>query len=266
MNTTCVVVGTQVYQSYYEEAHERERVARVIEEQGYAVVRTFIPWPRDHYVFYDGRYVIKKEFKDRARQGCGEGGYFQLAQDFVLVSERVLGISEDHECVAYTVGKQYPGKRVHVVPVGYQKRRTYDQRLDHIDLSCLLIPSRKLLLADKSLYQSFAAEVKHVEPYFQKIAEQESLLFVWYEPEGTARNLFPLNCLVLPKENDEIVFANKNAPCLTRLLQTYDLAVIEVDVQIAPQMSLGSIRCITNTKDNRKTLVELVDTRRRELT
>ncbi len=261
MNTICVV-GTQVHQSYVLEAHERERVALAIEEQGFVVERTFIAWPRDHYVFCDGRYVIQKQFKDRARRGCGEGGYFQLAQNFVLVSERVLGIGEYPQCIAFTVGKQYPGKRVHVVPVGYQKRRTHDQRLDHIDLTCLLIPSRKLLLADKSVYQSSAAEVRHVEQYFQSIAEQERLLFQWYEPENDVSKFFPLNCLVLPKGNDEIVIANKNTPCLTRLLQKHDLSVIEVDVQVAPQMSLGSIRCFTNTKDDTKSLVELLDTHR----
>ena len=265
MNNLFVVVGTYINTPYLQEAHERERVAQAIESQGYSVARTFVPWPRDHYVFCNKHYVIRKQFTDRARKGCGEGGYFQLGHEFLLVSEYVLGIRDDHACVEYTVGKQYPCKRVHVLPIGYQKKRTYIRRLEHIDLTCLLIPSRKLFLVDKSFYQTDAAQAKHVEPLFQNIAEQEGLMFAWYAPEGDTSKFFPLNCLVLPKDGDEIVFANKNTPCLTRILHKYDLPVVEVDVQIAPQMSSGSIRCITNTKEAKKSLGELLCTSERTL-
>ncbi|MBI2673599.1 hypothetical protein HYX19_05020 [Candidatus Woesearchaeota archaeon] len=254
-----VVVGVD---SKYddEESEEREKLADKIEEKGYNVERTSVAWPRDHYVFIGGNYLIRKEIGS-----CGEGGYFHASRNFVLVSER-LNLKENKPDLKKTfsaVEKYYPDKRIHIIPTGYDHERIIpfvkDPNFeDHIDLTCLLIHSKKLLIVDQSFYDGLSFEF--VKRIFTNIAESEDLSLEFYKPSNRKLSFeyYPLNCLVLPYRDSEIVFVNKRAHSLIKLLKKYNLEVVSITMNKAPELG-GSIRCCTNIKDNTKTLDDLLD-------
>ncbi len=259
MDDISVVVGID---SQYddEESEEREKLADIIEENGYMVERTSVAWPRDHYVFIDGKYLIRKEIGS-----CGEGGYFHVDKNFVLVSER-LKLNENKPDLKKTfsaVEKYYPDKRIHIIPTGYDHERTIpfvkDPNFeDHIDLTCLLIPSKKLLIVDQNFYDGIAFEF--IKRIFTNIADIEDLNLEFYKPSNRKLSFeyYPLNCLVLSYKDSEMVFVNKRARSLIKLLKKYDIDVVGVAMDKAPELG-GSIRCCTNIKDNTKTLDDLLD-------
>ncbi|PIN80953.1 hypothetical protein COV11_02910 [Candidatus Woesearchaeota archaeon CG10_big_fil_rev_8_21_14_0_10_30_7] len=243
-----VIVGVNPALYSYQRP-ERDMLARTIKDAGYTVEETHLAWPRDHYVMIDRKYVIAKN------DGVvGEGGGFQVCDEFILVSSSLFRDNRDKFSVAKDVKKFYPKQRVHVVPAGYDpvkgKRKSYC--LEHIDLTCLLVPSKKLLFVDENFYESITD--------FERVAEIEGLTLIPYKPKpDVSYNYFPLNCLVLPSNEDEILFANKNTQSLVLLLKEHDLTVVEIDMNLAPRKTEGSIRCCTNVKLKKTPIKKLLD-------
>ena len=58
--------------------------------------------------------------------------------------------------------RSYPGRRVHVLPAGYNSGMAGlldgGSEVDHIDLPCLLVPSRNLLIVDQSFYNDWRSK------------------------------------------------------------------------------------------------------------
>jgi hypothetical protein len=235
---------------------ERENLARTIEELGFDVERTSVAWPRDHYVFQDDKYLVKKDIGP-----CGEGGFFQLGKDIVLVSERLFGHFSpiDEKKIYREVKKHNSNKRVYIVPTGYDPQDVSmihgPNWIDHIDLTCLLIPTKKLLVVDESFY-----EEEYHKREFEQIAKKEDLQLEFYNPKSEASfDYYPLNCLILPNDGEEIIIANQKVGSFVKLLKKYELKVVEVKMTETPKMCGGSIRCCTNLKHNEISLDNLLD-------
>ncbi|MBI5065960.1 hypothetical protein HZA97_07000 [Candidatus Woesearchaeota archaeon] len=251
-----VVVGTNLQGYCDAQLAEREQLAQKIEECGFRVERVSVAWPRDHYTFHDGSYAIKK-----IHGKPGEGGYFNFGREFVLVSERLFGhyTPVDFGKIQREVELHYPYKKIHIVPTGYDPDEISALNgpmwIDHVDLTCLTIPSKRLLFVDKNFY----TEQKSRDS-FSGIASQEDYQIVFHDsaPKSSFK-YFPLNCLVLPCQNgEEVVFANKRVPSFLKLLEKYKINFETVDFKITPGHT-GSIRCCTNSKDETMSLDELLD-------
>ncbi len=238
---------------YSNQWREREGLARKISDAGFKVEEVPVAWPRDHYVFTNGRYVLEKKYGE-----AGVGGFINYCDDFLIVSERIFGEHKSSSEIKERVRECYPKHRIHIVPAGLnplEYGRNDDCIVEHTDLTSLLIPSKKLLFVDESFYDSFHA--------FERAADKEDLTLVRYSsPDIRSCDFFALNCLVLPKNGREIVFVNKNTPSFVKLLRKYDLEVIEVGMSIAPREKWGSIRCCTNTKKPETPLNELLNFKR----
>ncbi len=247
-----VVVGIEP-RGYGEQWKERDALAQKIHDAGFVVRGVPVDWPRDHYVYYRGGYVLEKKVLQ-----FGEGGCFNLGNDFLLVSERIFNgkYISDKLAIEAAGKKQYPNTRFHSVPVGCNPGAIYGQEyLRHIDLTCLLIPSRKLLFVDENFYDDPHARIR-----FERIAEKEDLTLIFHKPHPEVSfNYYPLNCLVLPSgEGREIIFANSNDPSFIKLLRAKGLDVVEVCMTQTPKKR-GSIRCCTNVKRPETHLRDLID-------
>lgn len=263
INVVAAICGDTTYGRQANE--EIRRLASKIKKCGFDVEYAYHPWPRDKYVYCDGRYVTKP---------AGEGGSVQIGNGFLLVSEKLFYAPKTYDYYAKheiqninpakvktRAEKSYPGRRVHVLPAGYNPGRAGSLNggadVDHIDLTCLLVPSRDLLIVDQSFYR-----INHFDydpkKEFHEVAEKENLKLEFYNPHSlSSYKYYPANCLILPGEkNEEIVFANSNVKPFLRLLNKYDIKFIEVDFKYSPEIG-GSIRCRTNVKDKRKSLDSL---------
>ncbi len=232
---------------------EREGLARMIEDCGYNVQRVNDSWPRDRYIFYDGRYLTKRDAGT-----LGEGGYFQFAPDFILVSDLLLGGVPSRSLAEREVSSYFPSKHVYGIHCGECRSSSGDkaQPIGHIDLTCLVIPSRRLLIFDSVLHRLGAFE--NIRNYFFGIGERENYSVEFYESKESFK-LYPLNCLVLPNNNDgELVFANRCDSGFLGLLSRYDVEFVTVPVHCTPMESGGSIRCCTNIKELSKPINELI--------
>ncbi len=257
-----VVVGTNLQGYDNAQLAEREQLAQKIENCGFKVERVSVAWPRDHYTFNDGSYVIKKIHGEP-----GEGGYFNFGREFVLVSERVFGhyAPVDLGKIQREVNLHYPYKKIHIVPTGYDPDEVSVMHgpmwIDHIDLTCLAIPSKRLLFVDENFYIK-----QKSRDAFSRISFQEDYQIVFYNsaPKSSFK-YFPLNCLVIPCQNgEEVVFANERVPSFLKLLEKHKVNFETVDFKVTPG-HIGSIRCCTNLKDETISLEELIDFSEEEL-
>ena len=251
-----VVVGLGG-EEYKSQRKEREALAKKIKSLGFEIETTEVGWPRDHYIFEDGKYVIKKDIGP-----CGEGGCFRFGKNIVLVSERLFGhyTCVNTQKIYWDVNKFYPNKKIYILPTGYNSKNNSILRgpswVDHIDLTCLIIPSKNLFFVDKRFYDYTSAEKA-----FKEIAKQENLELEFYEPNKRANmDYYPLNCLLLPSKNgEEIILANKKDKYFLELLKKHKLNFEEISMSKTPTESMGSINCCTNTKYKETPLDELLD-------
>ncbi len=258
---------------------ERERLADCIEAQGFLTKRVNVHWPRDHFVRVAGRYVVLR------KEGmCGEGGIIHVGPDYLFVSELLLrrsysqwseeDVQKDISAVVARMKECYPEKRIHVIPAGCSPmyRDFTFNRLGmsllwhwhrHIDLTTLLVPSRKLLVVDTNFYENewYASTIKG-DPFeqFRCIAEKEGLNLELFRPSEIESSwFFPLNCAVLPtQEAGETVIMNECGPSIETVLQKYDLRIVKTRMYDTPK-ELGSIRCCTNICDDTVQVNELID-------
>jgi len=213
-------------------------------------------WPRDHYVYFQGRYIASGSPGSIDGNPFGEGGNVLTGSDFLLVSDSIyvndhiarhLPEHPTYEQIKKAILKEgevhHPSAKIHVVPSGYFHG---GKGHDHIDMFCLLLPRRKLLLLD-TYYGKKAGKTRE----YDVIAEAEGLTLIRYD--GSQDKVwYPLNALVLPTENSDVVVVDDRALSLIKLLQDNEVDTIEVEM---PQHSFpgGKINCQTNifnSKDN----------------
>lgn len=200
-------------------------------------------WPRDKYVYFR-RYVKSRLTGRGGSNAFGIGGNILTGDNFLLVSDTAylynpnkLPKSPSYEQIKETIiadgRRQYPEARIHIAPTGYYHG---GKRHEHIDMYCLLIPERRLLLLDTH-YGWHARDAKG----YDEIAEQERLRLVRYD--GSIDNCWnPLNALNLPGN----VVLDSGAKSLIKLLRDEGLRTIGVEMPQKPYPA-GKIRCQTNT-------------------
>lgn len=237
-----VVVGTGI--------GGQRNIVKALREKGFSVKGAGNRmWPRDHFVYFNGKYV-KNDSPVIGGNAFGEGGKILTGNGFLLVSDMAHlhepmckslldkpTYNDIKEAIVAEGGKHYPEARIHVAPTGYFHGGKGD---NHIDLFSLLLPEKKLLLLD-TYYGKGAGNARE----YNEIAEKERLRLVRYDssPDGV---WYPLNSLVLSSSNNETVVVDNKAKSLIRILKDEGISVIDVDM---PQHSYpaGKIRCQTNT-------------------
>lgn len=221
-------------------------------------------WPRDHYVYFNGRYVKSGSPGAIDGNAFGEGGNVLTGNGFLLVSdmaylkEHIFGslpgeptYEQIKEAIASEGRKYHSEARIHVAPTGYFHG---GKGHSHIDMFSLLLPQRKILLLD-TYHGKGAGKAKE----YDAIAEMEGLKLIRYD--GSQDGVwYPLNSLVLPTGDREVLVVDDKAKSLVSLLQDEGIKSISVEI---PQHSFpaGKIRCQTNTfnlRDNPEEYMERV--------
>lgn len=256
MENICVSVGTGI--------GGQKEIMNSLAKAGYNVESGVEQWPRDTWVYFNGKYV------ERGSIGVdgnffGDGGNVHVGKDFVIVSDNAVyyqditrklketfpGINfdnliEKHNFVAknYSLfsdlisdyGKQFFESRIHIAPTGYYQGKLGNT---HIDLFTLLLPKSKILIFDK--YFGKDANLNHD---YNKIAEKENLQFIEYSGDKDGV-WFPLNSLVVPRNGKDTLVIDSASVSLNKLLNKKGIDAICVNM---PQIKYpaGKINCQTN--------------------
>lgn len=231
---------------------------------GYNVECSFEQWPRDTWVYFNGKYI---ERGDTGIEGniFGDGGNVHAGEDFVMVSDNAVyfknivnklkerfeninfnDLSERHDFVANNYskfsevvsdcGKEFFKSRVYVAPTGYYQGKMGQT---HIDLFTLLLPKSKILLFDK-----YFGKDANKEKHYNKIAEKENLKFI--EFDGSKDGVwYPLNSCVLPHSSGDAVALDSKSNSLKKILDKEGVKSISINM---PQIEYpaGKINCQTN--------------------
>lgn len=229
---------------------ERRKIAKAIGEY-LPVVEVPFQFPRDHFVFNGGRYIVRRPNRNEYNV-CGEGGCFHVGNNFVLVSEDLLNEDDppyaSQQAVREVVTQNFPGKSIHVVPMGFGLgARKSTGWLRHTDLTILPIESQKCLLVDMNLYSLNDGLRDKSTKQFQQIARALDWdLEIYNSERDSSIRYFPMNCLSIPKPGGELIFANKNVPGVLEILRCRGVDFVPIDVKYMPEASNASIRCVTN--------------------
>jgi len=207
-----VELGILVGSGFDLEYGGQKEIASALKSRGYFVKEVDEPWPRNEYVYFNGKYFFEKN--GDLRNVFGNGGMIQKGEDFLLVSdaaifydnfsleirkEKIISNKEDYEKekgIIVKKGEKEFGTRVHIVPSG--------QANGDIDMYTLLLPKNKILFFDNYFGRNSG------KSYYNEIAEKEG--FKFFELDGKESGTwYPLNSLVLPKGNQDLVVLDKNA-------------------------------------------------------
>jgi len=231
----------------------QKEICSSLRKKGYSVKEVAEAWPRDKYVLSNDKYIPAGE-SGSAGNVFGEGGNIQKGNGFVLISDNAfyydnikskidfnkLRADKKYYNLAKEVilkeGKKHYSERIHVAPTGDFHGQLAQ---GHIDLFTMLLPNNKILIFDKHFGKD-----ANLDKDYNIIAEQEKLKFIEYD--GSQDNVwYPLNSLILPSENKEVVVIDSKAKSLQKLLNMKGIETIAVDM---PQKNYpaGKLNCQTN--------------------
>lgn len=234
----------------------QDKIIDALTENGIKAQKFAEKWPRDYYVYFNGKYFMHKT--EPTPDEFDVGGMIRTGKDFLLVSEGLIyGCIDIHSSARHneiTTGqannfiiergqKYYPDARIYVVPEGSAND-------GHIDLFCLLCPNADLLLLDTSYYgqKYFGGHLKPDEySIYEQIAEMEGLKLILYD--GSQDDVvLSMNACVLPGENDtDIVVLDKISKGLIRILNNHGVQTIGVSMPYISENGIaGKINCQTN--------------------
>lgn len=229
------------------------KIAETLNSHGYKTIKVDEAWPRDSYVFFNGKYTFRDD-PDGEKNVFGEGGDIQKGDGYLLVADTAyrfkkiqekIANSKDKEKTLIEEGKKNHNSRIHIAP-------TSNNSQGHIDMFTLLLPKSGILL-----YDTFYGKGSNDSKIYNKIANDENLKFIEYD--GSQDNVwYPLNAAVLPSisSDSETILVDSNAKSLIKLLHKNNLRTIPVNL---PQFEFpaGKLNCQTNTfdlKDKKKIL------------
>lgn len=109
----------------------------------------------------------------------------------------------------------------------------------------MTIPHKNYVLVDQSFYDA-TAPVNYLEEITKK--HKQELVIV----PSSEYQFLPLNCLVLEKNGEPFVIANKRTPTLLSILKDLGVGYEKVEAENSPRWGNGSIRCRTNVVANKK--------------
>lgn len=234
----------------------QEQISSGLKSRGYFVKEVDEAWPRNDYVYFNGKYVLEEN--GNSGNVFGNGGMVQKGEDFLLVSDAGFFYNDFKSKVQFNrlnIDKEYYEKsknlildkgkkqfnaRIHIAPTG----TFFNGKINNgdIDLFTLLLPKEKLLIFD-----TYFGKNANFHKDYNKISEKEGLKLIEYE--GSQDNVwYPLNALVIPSRDKEVVVLDKNAKSLIKLLEKKNVNIIPVDI---PQRDhpAGKINCQTNVFD-----------------
>lgn len=223
-------------------SNRRKEVSNLIialkEEEVEAVGPYFGLWPRDTYIFRNGKYFSAEE--------CGNygiGGAMLFAKDYMLAP---VGLptsvgktdveTKDILCSAYGVSKVY------FMPT--------QKGVDHLDLHLLLLEDIKVLISDSTYYAQHKLAVDELAraENLHSLQVPNASVTIPSNPSDIKVNTYPTNSIDLVDNSGKLlVFTAKpdeQSP-LVSALADYNVKVIEVPFA-RQNLSHGSIRCKTN--------------------
>lgn len=252
MRETCVSVGVGI--------GGQKEIMDSLARAGYNVEHSVEQWPRDSWVYFNGKYISRGGMGIEGNV-FGDGGNVHTGEDFVMVSDNAFWfndvrnkIKENFGCsendinnsiyknyeeaskIVSDCGKEFFNSRVHIAPTGYYQGKIGQT---HIDLFSLLLPKSKILLFDKH-YGKDANAKNH----YNRIAEKENLKFI--EFDGSKDGVwYPLNSCILPYNSGDAVVLDSKSQSLKKILDKEGVKIIQVDM---PQIEYpaGKINCQTN--------------------
>lgn len=110
-----------------------------------------------------------------------------------------------------------------------------------LDFFALLLPSSRLLILD-----TYFGEGIIDDKSYETAAEAENLRVIRFDGKGNG--YYPLNGLVITRTDGDVVFYDKRAKDLGRLLS--DEGIAAVPVNLPDDCALGKIRCATNVRSS----------------
>ena len=233
----------------------RDKISSALKNRGYFVKEVDVPWPRNDYVFMDEKYFSD----DSGNCVFGNGGMVQKGKDFALVSDAAFYYNEfsdklniqnlksdrDYYCASKSFiveeGTKKYNKKVHVAPTG-----SFFGTLNNgdIDLYTLVLPESKIIF-----YDNYFGKDSNKYNDYNKIAEEEGFKFICYD--GSKENVwYPLNSLVLPRSQSDLVVLDKSAVSLMNILNKNNVDFISVDMPQREYVA-GKINCQTNIFDKK---------------
>ena len=234
---------------------ETDLIARTLQGRGYDVERCRRYWPRNHWVYDSEKHITQKE-----RGWLGDGGQIILADKFVLVSDL-----RDYPSPRPSLPEIYSTasvsseisllKKIYAKPAIFvpYTREYHGIFIRDIDMSCLVIDSRKTLIVDKTLLLKMHPE-SFIKEIFEPLNDYKYNLIMHDSGGADEKEYFPCNCFI----DGEFVLSTSCAPKFIKLLKSLDLDIEAIPIQHL-QHCQGSIRCSTNKKSKDVPLEELFD-------
>jgi hypothetical protein len=259
MKNICVSVGVGI--------GGQKEIMSAIQKEGFKVDCSYEQWPRDTWVYFNDKYVLRGDIGVEGNV-FGDGGNVLQGEDFLLVSDNAFMFqnirnkvkdkfgeinSKNYELAKEIIsedGEKIFGAKVHVTPTGYYHGKTGQL---HNDMVSLLLPKSKILLFD-NFYGGNGNKFGH----YNEIAKKENLEFINYDG-GQDGVWYPLNSCVLPWPKNEAVVVDSKASSLIKILKDMEIKIIPVDM---PQHTYpaGKINCQTNIYNLRdKNFIDSLD-------
>lgn len=222
-----------IISSHFESA---ERLYNILTANGFSAYFTPEKWPRDQFNSYQDKYVL-----GGGENFLGTGGEFVFGNDFGLASRGNVKSFRILERKKLDLAETFFGVPIFGMHVPQKYSKT-----QHIDTVTMTIPSKNYMLVDQSFYDA-TVSFNNLEELAKKYKQE--LVKV---PSSEESVLLPLNCLVLEKDDEPFVIANKRTSTLLGLLKDLGIDYEMVEAYDSPTWGNGSIRCRTNIVANKK--------------
>ncbi len=228
-----------IAQVKYNRLKEVLDLKKALEEHGIKTVSPHLgPWPRDKYIFRNGRYFSAVESGN-----FGIGGAMIFAKDYMLAPITLPhSVGETTEETRDILCRAYGVSKVYFMPV--------QERVDHLDLYLLLLADINVLVSDSTYYTEHKLTVDALAraENLQLISVPNATVTIPSDPQSLLVNTYPVNSIDLLDDSGKLlVFTAKpdeESP-LVKALANYKVKVIEVPFA-RQNLSHGSIRCKTN--------------------
>jgi len=220
-----VLVGKEYISDLKEDANA---IANAIRSRGFLVERVENTFPRDDYIYCNGKYIRSSEHGD-----LGVGGFAHAGNGYVLFPDNIsldgaglprrseIRLSDYRKRIRKTVSELFEVK-VGILPVGiFNSRAEYDEEDTHVDTYTHFCPYAKLLIVNE--YHEIG-KLALKQRGFKKEIKKLGLELGIVSENGTN-----LNALSLPDNGRDIVFYRSEATELAQLLGRRGIEAIPID-------------------------------------
>ncbi len=240
-NSTIVLVGTGMHKpnqrALVSALEHRDIPTEALEHQWYIHSLINYCWPRNAYFFYNGKHIQYIDYNMPI-----QGGQAHAGNDFLIVSDGVYKkpktwlSKETNQKELKEYAQRAFGARVHIVDCDMGESTRIG---GHIDYFSMLLPKRRIFVVDTYTGSRYVGS-----PSYRNAAEAEGFEYVEFEDRECN---FPLNCLVLPQNGDDVVFYDARARKLGEFFD--EKGVDSVAVELPYDNAHGKIQCCTNIKN-----------------